>query len=97
MNLDQYRDELLDSLSRDGWPRSDRSCPISAAIRAGFPFAAAYLLRGVAECPATEALIREQGGIPVGLDDLPIDWSDWTEWHRTHTVWCPHCHRPIYG
>jgi hypothetical protein len=97
MNLVEYREALLGAMNQDGWPRSDSSCPISAAIRAGFPFAAAYLLRAsVAECPATEALIQDQGGIPVGLDDLPIDWADWTEWQRTHTVRCPQCDCPIY-
>jgi hypothetical protein len=92
-NREEYAAALLAAMERDGWPDANPAnyCDISAAIRAGFPFSAAHLLTGATECRATDALIRERGGLLKGGDGWPIDWPEWSEWFRAHTVKCPKC------
>jgi hypothetical protein len=67
------------------------TCDISAALRAGFPFAAAHLWIGATETPMTEAVIRFYGGLPKGRTCAPREFGDWCKWFAKNTVQCPHC------
>lgn len=102
-NREEYGAALLAAIERDGWPDEGSGagdgcnyCDISAAIRAGFPFSAAHLLTGATECPATDTLIRERGGLLKGSDGWPIDWAEWVEWFRANTVRCRKCEAFVF-
>ena len=92
-NLDFYTKGLRDAMAQDGWAgKTDCNyCDISAALRAGFVLSAAHLLLGATECPAVEAYLDREGGIPERRDGWPLDWDKWVEWFHENSVECSKC------
>ena len=72
----------------------DSTCDITAALRAGYPRVAAYLLTSATEAPTVELVARSAGedfgnfGHSTASDP---DWLAWCEWFATNTVGCSSC------
>ena len=65
----------------------DMSCDIAAAIRAGCPYSAAYLLSGATETPLLDSVLSFYG---TDISE-PEDWTDWNEFHEENGRECQSC------
>lgn len=73
------------------------TCDIHAAIEAGFPFAAAYLLSSATEVYPLDAAVRalEFNGV-----ELPLFFDEFDEWcasDASNSVECPACGSHVYS
>jgi hypothetical protein len=72
----------------------DTTCDIDAAIRAGYPRVAAYLLNGATETPTIDRVMHATGetfaNMGFGTADDP-DWLAWCQWFESNTLRCPSC------
>jgi hypothetical protein len=76
----------------------DTSCDIAAALRAGCPFSAAYLLSGATETPLLDSVCQFYGFNPFDMHGLaPEDWTDWKAFHEEHGRECHSCGSFTYG
>ena len=66
----------------------DSHCDIAAALRAGCPYSAAYLLTGATETPLLEAVCQFHG---IDVQETPEDWTDWKEFHAEYGRECQSC------
>lgn len=73
----------------------EASCDIAAALAAGCPHTAAFLLGGATETPLLDAVDNAHGfnrtREAYGPDRMPCDWAEWLEYHEQHGTECPHC------
>jgi hypothetical protein len=77
----------------------DNTCDITAALRAGLPRVAAYLLSGATEAPAVEAVAAHCGEDWAGFghrDADDPDWLRWCQWFEANTVRCPRCESYVF-
>jgi hypothetical protein len=88
----------LEAAVRADHPCDDRSCDIAAALEAGFPHTAAWLLASAThDRPALTRLLAEgAAALPARSEDCG-DWAPWTAFHRRHGRRCPACESFTYG
>lgn len=70
------------------------TCDIVAALRAGYPRVAAYLLNGATETPTVDRVMERYGETFDAFghrDATDPDWLAWIDWFRENTVHCPWC------
>lgn len=67
------------------------SCDIDAALSAGFPYSAAYLLAGATETPLLDSVCQFHGFNPSATYDAVPDWQEWVEYHEEHGRECQSC------
>lgn len=94
VNVTRFRNALEKAMAEDGFPdlNAPNTCDISTAIEEGFIFAAAHLLTGATECPATDDCIRKYGGLPMAEGaGWPKEWPEWVKWYKERTRICTHC------
>lgn len=80
--------ELAEAVRTDH-PCTDVACDIRAALDAGAPHAAACLLIGATEAPAT-AEVMERHGLTADLYRA-TDWDAWKEYHTSTGRQCGEC------
>jgi hypothetical protein len=87
-------DLFADAVAADHAKTCNPACDIAAALRAGYPRVAAYLLMGATEAPVC-AFVRQR--YPQGFDRMGFgsaddpDWLGWCQWFDANTVKCGNC------
>lgn len=92
-------DPWHDAVVSDHREECDNTCDIVAALRAGYPRVAAYLLQGATEADHVEQVRSQQNEDWHGFGHASAsdpDWLAWLDWFHANTIQCESCEAYIF-